>query len=140
MEGRTAGDGRAGLRPAVPPHFLPLHNLLKKIPRRLRGELIERMAGGRGFRIERIISPRGYASPPGFWYDQAEDEWVAVLSGRARLQFARGRTLSMKAGDWIRIPARRRHRLVSTDPARPTIWIAAFFRPVRALKGRKPRL
>lgn len=115
-------------------------NLFEAIPQRLHGELIERLAGGRGFRIERVLSPRGYASPPGFWYDQAEDEWVALLSGRARLRFARGRTVSLKAGDWILIPARSRHRLVATDPARPTVWLAAFFRPVRALKGRKPRL
>lgn len=115
-------------------------NLLGKIPRRFCGELVERLARGRGFRIERIISPRGHASPPGFWYDQEEDEWVAVLSGRARLRFAHGRTVSLKTGDWMIIPAGRRHRLVATDPVRPTVWLAVFFFPARALKGREPRL
>jgi cupin 2 domain-containing protein len=36
-------------------------------------------------RIERIVS-RGHASPPGFWYDQPEHEWVMVLGGRAVLE------------------------------------------------------
>ena len=40
-----------------------------------------------GLRIERIVS-RGQASPPGFWYDQAEGEWVLLLAGTARLRFA----------------------------------------------------
>ena len=40
-----------------------------------------------GVRIERIVST-GQCSPPGFWYDQAEGEWVALLSGEAGLRFA----------------------------------------------------
>ena len=31
-------------------------------------------------RIERIIS-HGHSSPPGFWYDQDQAEWVLVLHG-----------------------------------------------------------
>jgi cupin 2 domain-containing protein len=27
-------------------------------------------------------------SPPGFWYYQAEGEWVMLLAGAARLRFA----------------------------------------------------
>jgi hypothetical protein len=33
-----------------------------------------------GLKIERIIS-QGQASPPGFWYDQAWNEWVILLKG-----------------------------------------------------------
>ena len=39
-----------------------------------------------GLKIERIIS-QGQISPPGFWYDQAWNEWVIVLKGTATLQF-----------------------------------------------------
>jgi cupin 2 domain-containing protein len=39
-----------------------------------------------GLKIERIIS-QGQTSPPGFWYDQAWNEWVIVLKGSATLQF-----------------------------------------------------
>lgn len=32
--------------------------------------------------IERIVS-NGHASPPGFWYDQPDDEWVMLAAGAA---------------------------------------------------------
>jgi cupin 2 domain-containing protein len=32
--------------------------------------------------IERIVS-QSHSSPPGFWYDQDEDEWAIVLRGDA---------------------------------------------------------
>ncbi|KQT60872.1 cupin [Methylobacterium sp. Leaf456] len=75
-----------------------------------------------GARIERIVS-RGQASPPGFWYDQAEDEWVAVLAGNATLRFEDApEPLHLKAGDHVLIAAPRRHRVEAT--ADPTIWLA----------------
>ncbi|MCK6390610.1 MAG: cupin, partial [Azonexus sp.] len=37
-----------------------------------------------GVRIERIVST-GQSSPPGFWYNQDEGEWVMVLQGEAHL-------------------------------------------------------
>ena len=39
-----------------------------------------------GLRIERIVSS-GQASPPGFWYDQPQAEWVLLLQGEAQLAF-----------------------------------------------------
>lgn len=75
-----------------------------------------------GARIERIVS-RGQASPPGFWYDQAEDEWVAVLAGAATLRFADTPELRhLTPGDHVWIVAHRRHRVEAT--ADPTIWLA----------------
>ena len=41
---------------------------------------------GAGVRIERIVST-GQASPPGFWYDQPDDEFVVLLAGAAALRF-----------------------------------------------------
>ncbi len=75
-----------------------------------------------GARIERIVS-RGQASPPGFWYDQAEDEWVAVLAGAATLRFEDApEPLRLTAGDHVWIARNRRHRVEAT--ADPTIWLA----------------
>ena len=74
-----------------------------------------------GVQVERIVSHR-HASAPGFWYDQAGDEWVAVLQGEATLEFADARLLEMRAGDWISIPAHVRHRVQRTGPS--TIWLA----------------
>ena len=62
-------------------------NLLSPLPDVEAGERVATLMTKPGLRIERIVS-RGQASPPGFWYDQAEAEWVLVLAGRARLRFA----------------------------------------------------
>lgn len=103
-----------------------MSNLFAEIPRDLPAELITLLAQTAQVRIERIVS-NGHASPPGFWYDQPEQEWVVVLLGAARLEFA-GRTLELVAGDHVLIPAHQRHRVARTTPDEPTIWLAVFFR------------
>lgn len=75
--------------------------------------------------IERIVS-HGQASPPGFWYDQPDDEWVMLASGAAELAFEDGRRMIMRPGDWVTIPARCRHRVESTGPE--TVWLAVHIR------------
>jgi len=72
-------------------------------------------------RIERIVS-HAHASPPGFWYEQADDEWVMVVNGRAVIGFDGGRRKTLAAGDWILLPAGCRHRVEETDS--PTVWLA----------------
>ncbi|KAJ3058432.1 hypothetical protein HK102_010506, partial [Quaeritorhiza haematococci] len=49
-------------------------------------EIVEILARSAWARVERIVS-HGQASPEGFWYDQDEREFVAVLRGAARLRF-----------------------------------------------------
>ncbi|MEZ0252091.1 MAG: cupin domain-containing protein [Methylobacteriaceae bacterium] len=85
-------------------------------------EVFATLATAPGARIERIVS-RGQASPPGFWYDQAEDEWIAVLAGAATLRFEDvPEPLDLGPGDHVLIAAGRRHRVERT--ADPTIWLA----------------
>ncbi len=84
------------------------------------------LTGRGGARVERIVS-RGQASPPGFWYDQDEDEWVIVLRGRARLELEGGAVLELAAGDWVDLPAHCRHRVDWTDPEVETVWLAFFW-------------
>ncbi len=99
-------------------------NLFAAIPQRLTQEEITTLLSSPGLRIERIVS-RGQASPPGFWYDQPQAEWVIVLAGSAELKFEdEGGTRRMEPGDWLHIPARRRHRVEWTDPAQATVWLA----------------
>ena len=50
----------------------------------LEEEQVDELCRGRSVRIERIVS-RGQCSPPGFWYDQRESEWVMVVRGHAEL-------------------------------------------------------
>jgi cupin 2 domain-containing protein len=102
-------------------------NLLRDVPDASAGEIVERLAGGRDVRIERIVS-HGQASAAGFWYDQDEAEFVVVLAGAARLRFGDGETLALGPGDWVDIAAHRRHRFKWTDPAAPTVWLAVFYR------------
>ena len=61
-------------------------------------------------RVERIVS-HGHVSPSGFWYDQDEWEYVAVLQGEAELEFTGGK-LEMRPGDWVMIPGHRVSRRV----------------------------
>ncbi|MFN6339782.1 MAG: Nif11 domain/cupin domain-containing protein [Cyanobacteriota bacterium] len=78
-------------------------------------------------RLERIHS-NGASSPPGFWYDQAEHEWVCLLQGSASIQLADEESPRLlRTGDSLLITARRRHRLVATDPDPGTIWLALFW-------------
>ena len=79
-------------------------------------------------RIERIVS-RGHRSPPGFWYDQDEHEWVVLLTESARLTVGDGRrTVALGPGDYLHIPPHQRHRVEWTDPDADTIWLAVFYR------------
>lgn len=102
-------------------------NLFSDVPDAAAGEISETVLAAPGIRIQRIVS-LGQASPPGFWYDQDEAEWVLLLTGAARLRFAdeaQDRVLS--PGDSLAIAAHRRHRVTWTDPAQPTVWLAVFY-------------
>ena len=102
-------------------------NLFSECPRDLPDELSETLVRTSHVRIERIVSS-GHASPDGFWYEQQEDEWVAVLSGEAKLRFDdEDQPIHLKAGDWIHIAAHRKHRVQWTTPDEPTVWLAVFF-------------
>lgn len=100
-------------------------NLLADFPQRLPEELVTALLEAANVRIERIVS-HGHASPEGFWYDQDQHEWVVVLKGAAKLQFEDG-MVEMKPGDFINIPAHKKHRVEWTTPDEPTIWLAVHY-------------
>jgi len=81
------------------------------------------------FRLERIHSSAA-SSPPEFWYDQSEAEWVCLLQGQASLQFADDAApRQLRTGDSVWISPGRRHRVLATDPPPGTIWLALFWTP-----------
>jgi cupin 2 domain-containing protein len=101
-------------------------NLLKNIPvvGDPANEEIGQILTRPGVKIERIVS-HGHASTPDFWYDQAWHEWVAVLSGSARLRFEdESEARQLLVGDYVFIPARKRHRVDWTNEDGPTVWLA----------------
>lgn len=90
-------------------------------------EQFEQLLSRPGLRIERIVST-GQCSPPDFWYDQAEGEWVAVLCGEAKLRFAdEAEARHLRAGDFVDIAPHRRHRVEWTAPETATVWLAVFY-------------
>ena len=102
-------------------------NLLRSLPDASAGECVDVLMTCPGLRFERIVS-FGQASPPGFWYDLSESEWVVLLAGAARLRFAdENEARLLGPGDWLEIPPHRRHRVDWTDPATPTVWLAVFY-------------
>ena len=101
------------------------HNLFTNtLPLANGGEVFETLLASSGARIERIVS-NGQSSPPGYWYDQAHTEWVALLAGEALLRFEdEPQARRLVAGDWLTIAAHRRHRVEWTAPDRQTVWLA----------------
>lgn len=101
---------------------MPTHgNLFADLPPPGADETFDTLFEHAATRIERIVSHR-HASPPGFWYDQEQAEWVLVVRGEAVLAFADGERREMRTGDWVAIAPHRRHRVDSTGPA--TVWLA----------------
>lgn len=105
-------------------------NLFTNLPSHLPDELFTTLLNATNLRIERIVS-HGNSSPEGFWYDQDQHEWVVVLKGSARLRFE-DETIEMKPGDYINIPAHKKHWVEWTTPDEPTIWLAVFYEEVTA--------
>jgi cupin 2 domain-containing protein len=102
-----------------------MHNVFADLPPGAGAEQFIDLLSRPGLRIERIVSS-GQASPPEFWYDQPQAEWVLVLQGEARLAFEdEPQPRRMQAGDFVDIAPHRRHRVEST--ATPTVWLAVHY-------------
>jgi cupin 2 domain-containing protein len=106
---------------------MSLPSLFANLPAAAAAEIVEEILRRPDVRIERIVS-QGQASPPGFWYDQAESEFVLLVAGAARLRFEdEPADRELKPGDYLEIAARRRHRVAWTDPGQTTVWLAVFY-------------
>lgn len=96
---------------------------IEKIPNS--EELVEILAENKNVRIERIISS-GQTSPKGFWYDQNENEFVALLQGEAVISYEDGR-IRLKAWDTVLIPVHKKHRVDFTSVDPPCVWLCFFY-------------
>ena len=101
-------------------------NIFSNIPNNLPEEIFETIVANDKIKIERIVS-KGQSSPKDFWYDQDQNEWVIVLEGKARLVFEGNETINLNKGDYINIPAHKKHRVEWTDPHVETIWLAIYY-------------
>ncbi len=99
-------------------------NLFASLPDASQAEVFETLLHYKNLKIERIVS-KGQATPAGEWYDQEQAEWIVLLAGRARLQFAEDPSIILlTAGDTLFIPAHAKHRVAWTDPALESVWLA----------------
>lgn len=118
--------------PSVVTASLPemtIGNLKLAIPVLMPDELFTTLVQGQGVRVERIVS-RGHCSPPGFWYDQDESEFVLVIQGRARMEVVDQGELDLRPGDYLVLPPHQKHRVTWTDPAQDTVWLAVHYQAV----------
>ncbi len=104
-----------------------IENLFAEIDTAEPDEVFETLLSRPGFRLERIIS-HGHATPEGEWYNQPQDEWVALLAGSAGL-LIRGEVQprTMKPGDYVYLPAHCEHRIEWTASGEHTVWLALHF-------------
>ncbi|MEJ2742245.1 MAG: cupin domain-containing protein [Gammaproteobacteria bacterium] len=101
-------------------------NILRSIPGELSDEVFEDIIQSTSVRIERIIS-KGHTSPEQGWYDQDENEWVMLVDGSATIEFENGVSLTLSKGDYVNIPAHKKHKVSWSDPGQITIWLAVFY-------------
>ena len=101
-------------------------SLFQDLPEAQANEIFQDILRTSHVRIERIVS-HGQASPAEGWYDQDENEWVLLVQGCAVLAFDDGSETRLQAGDYIHIPAHRRHRVAMTDPDGASVWLAVFY-------------
>ena len=109
------------------PHIMDTGNLLQNIPSALPQEVTDVLVLCKDVKIERIVS-KGHCSPPDFWYDQQQNEWVVLIQGEARLRFEQdNRIIPLTAGDYVHIAAHEKHRIEWTIEDRETVWLAVFY-------------
>jgi cupin 2 domain-containing protein len=87
------------------------------------GELVRRLVGVRNLVVEEIVGGRLEAAAE---YEQEQDEWVALLAGRAVLEVG-GEEIELAPGDWLFLPAGLRHVLREAEPG--SQWLAVHLHP-----------
>ncbi len=102
-------------------------NIFSNIPEVLPQEDFSSIVASKDLRLDRIVS-RGHSTPEDQWYDQEQDEWVIVLKGKAVIRFeCPAITMTMGPGDYVFIPAHKRHRVEWTSEEEDTVWLALHF-------------
>ena len=103
------------------------NNLFLNIPDKIKSEIFDPIIKNEKFRLERIIS-QGQSTPEGEWLEQDNDEWVVLLTGKARIRFEDDKdSYLMESGEYIYIPSRKRHRVEWTPSDKQTVWLALHF-------------
>lgn len=105
---------------------MKLGNIYAAIPQNLPEEVFETIVANKDVKIIRIIS-KGHTSPPSGWYDQDSNEWIMVLQGKALLAFEGEPSIYLHSGDYLNIPAHKKHKVQWTDTNVETVWLAVHY-------------
>jgi cupin 2 domain-containing protein len=109
-----------------------VQNLFAELPDSSRKEHFLTLLESSAVKIQRIVSDVDSGSSE-VWYDQDYDEWVIVLRGNAVLQFEGGELIALKAGDYLMIPSRFKHRVEYTAPQ--TVWLVVHVKDAKPPQG-----
>ena len=101
-------------------------NIFDGIPAELHEEQFDQLVTDGKVKIERIIS-KGHTTPSNDWYEQELNEWVLILKGEAVLAFDAEPSITLKQGDYLNIPAHKKHRVDWTLPGSETVWLAVHY-------------
>ena len=104
---------------------ITVHNLLRSSEQPANAEETKTLFTADDARIEQIVS-HGHSSPDGFWYNQPDAEWVALIKGFATLLVEGQGSLELGAGDYLLIPAHVRHRVESVSD--DAVWLAVHLK------------
>jgi cupin 2 domain-containing protein len=104
-----------------------MSNIFDNLPTCLDEEEFTAIVESAHTKIEQIVST-GHHSEEGFWYDQADHEWVLVLRGRGVIEYEDGRVVELNVGDYVNIPAHQKHRVKETSQNEPTVWLAIHYK------------
>lgn len=101
-------------------------SIFENIPDELREEYIESLIENEKFKLERIVSDN-HSTKENFWYDQPQNEFVLLIKGRACLRFEEGEKEILNPGDYLIIPAHKKHRVEETSSDEKTYWLALHY-------------
>jgi cupin 2 domain-containing protein len=88
-------------------------------------EVFESLLNTSDIRVDRIITLKPY-DKSGKWYDQETNEWVLLMQGEAELEFEDDEKIALKSGDYIFIPAHKKHRINYSSSEPKCIWLAIY--------------
>ena len=101
-------------------------NIFTNIPQELQDELFEDIVNKADLKIQRIVS-QGHTTQEFDWYDQDGDEWVILLKGSAIISFPDEDDVELEVGDYLNIPAHKKHKVSYTSQDEKTIWLAVHY-------------
>ncbi len=102
------------------------NNIFKNIPTPSQEEFFENILSKNGLKIQRIVS-YGHSTQEFEWYDQDDDEWVILLKGAAILSIDNEDDIKLNIGEYLNIPAHKKHRVSWTLENEETIWLAVHY-------------